>query len=60
MTKRIFVILQFAQDFVPSSYLGIPFFMGTNNKIYWNPIIQRIKSRTMAWKNQWLCHCDKL
>ena len=48
--RRICKILEFEQDHFPSSYLGVPFFMGSNKSSYWNNIVRRIKSRTMSWK----------
>ena len=54
MGRRICKILEFELDHLPSSYLGVPFFMGSNKSSYWNNIIRRIKSRTMSWKVRWL------
>ena len=51
---KIANILGFQQQLLPSTYLGIPFFMGSNKAGYWKPIIDRIKSRVSAWKVRWL------
>jgi ribonuclease HI/exonuclease III len=47
-------ILQFPVGKLPSTYLGIPFFVGANKAVYWNNIIERIKHKLAAWKVRWL------
>lgn len=51
---NIIYILGFTPDVLPSSYLGIPFFRGSNKAAYWNQIVERIKSRISVWKVRWL------
>ena len=46
--------LGFLEDFLPSVYLGIPFFMGSNKASYWSSVIQRIQCRIASWKVRWL------
>ena len=54
ISDKIKEILGFSEDFLPSIYLGIPFFMGSNKSSYWDSVIQRIQSRIAAWKVRWL------
>jgi hypothetical protein len=54
ISDKIKKILGFTEDFLPSIYLGIPFFMGSNKSSYWTSVIQRIQSRIVAWKVRWL------
>ena len=39
ISDKIFKILGFTVDFLPSKYLGIPFFMGTNKISYWSLVV---------------------
>lgn len=54
ISDKIKQILGFTEDFLPSVYLGIPFFMGSNKSSYWSSVIQRIQSRIAACKVRWL------
>lgn len=47
-------IMGFTLDDLPSTYLGVPFFTGSNKLGYWNRVIDRIKSRMAAWRLRWL------
>ena len=60
IAQRIKKILDFEEEKLPSTYLGIPFFMGCNKASYWKNIVDRIKARTMAWKIRWLSLSDKI
>ena len=42
ISNKINLILGFTIDFLPSIYLGIPFFMGSNKSFYWSSVIQHI------------------
>ena len=39
ISKKVKRILGFFEDFLPSVYLGIPFFMGSNRSSYWSSVI---------------------
>ena len=54
VSDKIKQILGFLEDFLPSVYLGIPFFMGSNKSLYWSSVIQHIQSRIASWKVRWL------
>lgn len=54
IARKICKILDFEQDHLPSTYLGVLFFMGSNKTSYWKNIIGRIKARTLSWKVRWL------
>lgn len=44
LSLRISKLLGFSMDQLSSSYLGIPFLMGTNKPYYWSVVIGRIKA----------------
>lgn len=44
ISLRICKTLGFSMDQLPSSYLGIPFFMGSNKPSYWSTVIGRIQA----------------
>ena len=50
----------FSEYFLPSVYLVIPFFMGSNRSSYWSSVIQRIQSRITSWKVRWLSLAGKI
>jgi hypothetical protein len=50
VSQRIIHLLGFPRDHLPSTYLGVPFFMGLNKPSYWKSVIDCIKSRISAWK----------
>ena len=54
VSDKIKQILGFSEDFFPSIYLGILFFMGSNRSLYWSSVIQHIQSRIASWKVRWL------
>ena len=60
IAQRIKKILDFEEEKLPSTYLGVPFFMGKNKASYWKNIVDRIKARTMAWKVRWLSLSGKI
>ena len=39
ISDKIVKLLGFTMDFLPSKYLGIPFFMGTNKRSYWSSVV---------------------
>ena len=47
-------ILGFHEEFIPLKYLCILFLMGYNKASYLSLVIERIKSRVVAWKARWL------
>ena len=57
---KIKQILSFSEDFLPSIYLGILFFMGSNKSLYWDSVIQCIQSRITGWKVRWLSLARKV
>ena len=54
VSDKVQQILGFSEDFLPSVYLGIPFFMGSNKASYWSSVIQHIQCRIASWKVRWL------
>ena len=54
VSDKVNQFLVFSKDFLPSVYLGIPFFMCSNKSSYWSSVIQRIQSRIASWKVRWL------
>ena len=44
VTQRIIHLLGFPHDHLPSTYLGVPFFMGLNKPSYWKSMIDHINS----------------
>ena len=49
ISNKIVNILGFPIDHLPTCYLAIPFLVGTNITCYWATIIERLKSRILAW-----------
>ena len=60
VSEKVKWILGFSEDFLPSVYLGIPFFIGSNRSLYWSSVIQRIQSRIASWKVRWLSLVGKI
>ncbi|XP_059070589.1 uncharacterized protein LOC131860223 [Cryptomeria japonica] len=50
VTRNIVDSLGFSPECLPSTYLGIPIFVGANKKAYWKAIIDRIKNVISTWK----------
>ena len=50
IVQRIKKILDFEEDKLPSTYLGVPFFMDNHKFSQWKSILDRIIARTMAQK----------
>lgn len=60
VTRNIVDSLGFSSKSLPSTYLGIPFFVGANKPAYWKAIINRIKNVISSWKARWLSLSGRL
>ncbi|XP_057822586.1 uncharacterized protein LOC131034982 [Cryptomeria japonica] len=60
ITRKNFDTLGFSQECLPTTYLGIPFFVGANKLAYWKVIIDRIKNAISTWKARWLSLSGRL
>lgn len=60
VTRKIVDTLGFSLECLPSTYLGIPFFVGANKSAYRKAIIDRIKNAISTWKTRWLSLSGRL
>lgn len=47
-------------DSLPSTYLGLPLFLGGNLGGFWDSLISKFRNKLASWKGKWLSSAGRL